>query len=243
MDSKGFQGTFDGCGYTIKGLTFGGIADKTKTDTATDGDYWKNNTYSLFGILGKNAVVKNFALTNVKYALTFNGKAETKATCAGIASYISSGATVENVYVSVEGVIAGGDVKYCNVEGFAYAISATAKLNNIVVDCENVNSATAAYTSYGSFVGRKHSNDNTTTISTDNWKNIYVISSQRLYAVNPANNILYAANEGKTGEDVVTGLYKYSTVSDWLQATHDYRSFENEYWNLSTGIPKFKTQN
>jgi hypothetical protein len=243
MDSKGFQGTFDGCGYTIKGLTFGGIADKTKTDTATDGDYWKNNTYSLFGILGKNAVVKNFALTNVKYALTFNGKAETKATCAGIASYISSGAMVENVYVSVEGVIAGGDVKYCNVEGFAYAISATAKLNNIVVDCENVNSATAAYTSYGSFVGRKHSNDNTTTISTDNWKNIYVISSQRLYAVNPANNILYAANEGKTGEDVVTGLYKYSTVSDWLQATHDYRSFENEYWNLSTGIPKFKTQN
>jgi hypothetical protein len=195
----------------------------------------------LFGILGKNAVVKNFALTNVKYVLTFNGKAETKATCAGIASYICSGATVENVYVSVDGVTAGGSANYCNVEGFAYAISATAKLNNIVVDSQNVNDDTAAYASYGSFVGRKHSNDNATSISTDNWKNIYVISSQRLYALaNSANNTLYASNDGQMGEDVVEGLYRYETVSAWKQATHNYASFENGCWKIDGGIPVWK---
>jgi hypothetical protein len=98
-----------------------------------------------------------------------------------------------------------------------------------------------AYTSYGSFVGRKHSNDNTTSISTDNWKNIYVISSQRLYALaSPANNTLYAVNEGQTGEDVVAGLYKYATVSDWSKASHDYTLFENDCWKMDGGVPVWK---
>ncbi|MBQ3506900.1 MAG: hypothetical protein IJA89_09050, partial [Clostridia bacterium] len=248
MEYRGFQGTFDGCGYTISNLTFGGIVDTTKTDTANDGDYWKNNSYSLFGIIGKDATVKNLALTNIKYVLNFAGKAETKAICAGIASYVVEGATVENVYVSVEGVTGGGNATYCTFATFAYAVSATANLNNVVVSCENLNATTLAYTNYGSFVGRKHSDDNNTEISTDNWNNIYVISSQRLYASSSsANNTLYAANEGQTGVDVVAGLYKYADMDAWKQAQesdstkNDFSSFNGvACWDLTTGVPVWK---
>ena len=242
MDSKGFQGTFDGCGYTISNLTFGGILTSRNDYTGTK---WKNNSYSLFGIIGKNAVVKNFALTNVQYKARFNGSAETMATCSGLAYYISSGATVENVYVSVKGVIDGGNATNATFAAFAYAVSAAAKLNNIVVDNGNVNETTLGYKKYGSFVGRKHSNDNNTLISTDNWKNIYVITKDKpLYTGSTtSNSVLYAANEGQTGVDVVAGLYKYATASDWADATHDYSSFTNEYWSLTTGVPTFKAKN
>ena len=234
MDSKGFQGTFDGCGYTISNLTFGGILTSREKDS---NNYWKKNSYSLFGIIGTNAVVKNFALTNVQYVAKFNGSAETMATCSGLAYYISSGATVENVYVSVKGVIDGGNAQYCTFAAFAYAVSATAKLNNIVVDNGNVNDATLGYAKYGSFVGRKHSNDNSTEISVENWKNIYVIANNKPLYTGSGNSVLYAANEGQTGVDVVAGLYKYATVEDWEDADHVYDSFKNAYWNTKGDVP------
>ncbi len=235
MDSKGFQGTFDGCGYTISNLTFGGILTSREKDS---GNYWKKNRYSLFGIIGEDAVVKNFALTNVKYVLKFNGEAETMAQATGLAYYISSGATVENVYVSVDGVTEGGNAAYCTFAAFAYAISAGAKLNNIVVDCGSLNETTLGYTSCSSFVGRNHG-DNTTAISTTQWNNIYVISKNKPLSTNTttASYVVYDANDGQTGRGVVEGLYEYATADDWADATHDYSSFENDYWNTDGDVP------
>lgn len=74
--SYGFQGTFDGRGYTVDGLTIG--------DDGMQG---------VFGTLGKNAVVKNVAFTNLKTVSPFRPM---------LASNVYGG-TVENVFVSSAG--------------------------------------------------------------------------------------------------------------------------------------------
>lgn len=72
-----FNGTFDGKGYTISGISEGSVQSPLKLDS-------ENLFIGLFGVLGKNAVVKNVNLTDVAIYTSFNASAY----IGGIAGYM-----------------------------------------------------------------------------------------------------------------------------------------------------------
>ena len=245
MPKVGFKGTFDGQGHTISNLTFGTVQQAIIDDTSeTYRAYWRLNTYSLFGIIGSGATVKNFALTNVQFMLRNGSATMYTATCSGLATWITPNATVENVYVSMKGITSwcdtnanttGAVVANTSVSGIAYGVYSGATLNNVVVDYTYSGSDVLSVTNSGALVGRKCAND---TVSTK-WTNVYVISEKSLAgrAINP----LYAQNDTTDGVEKIQGTYQYASVDSWKQATgNDYTSFSSTYWDLSTGVPVWK---
>ncbi|MBQ7879594.1 MAG: hypothetical protein IJ317_02985, partial [Clostridia bacterium] len=250
MPKVGFQGTFDGQGYTISNLTLGTDQSESIDDTVRNSTYWKNNNYSLFGIIGKNATVKNVAITNVRFDLYNGTTSPSMANCTTLAMWICAGATVENVYVSIEGVTRGGNATYSSLSAVAYGVFSGATLNNIVVDYTYSGSDVVTFTKSSSFVGRKCASEDTTEITS--WANVYVVST---YAVNSVvawkdtehtkdYALLYASNDTREVLeecDRVAGLYQYASVSAWKQATdNDYTSFDGTYWDMTTGVPVWK---
>ncbi len=96
LGQYGFAGTFDGMGYTIRGMHLG-TAD---TPAAMDGD---QPYFALFGVLERTAVVKNVHLTEV----FVNATCPVSSYVAGIAGYMASeqddsraGAWIDNCHVS-----------------------------------------------------------------------------------------------------------------------------------------------
>lgn len=90
-----FNGTFDGKGYTISGISEGSVQSPLKLDS-------ENLFIGLFGVLGKNAVVKNVNLTDVAIYTSFNASAY----IGGIAGYMEgdksnyTGALIDSCFVS-----------------------------------------------------------------------------------------------------------------------------------------------
>ena len=268
MNNAGFFGTFDGRGYVIKGITFGG---GESFDVSTR-DSWNNNHYSLFGIIGSGATVKNFAMTDVKFSLVNNytGGAGPlyKATCATLAMWICNGATVENVYISVKGIVAAagfngatGDLGYVNTftsfGGLAYGIGSGktdsdptkrdtttgAKLNNVVVDFTYSESDVLAIDLTGALVYRKWALSGIPTT----WENVYVISEKTITGMT-GDNEMHASNDSSaaaTGKQI-TGVYQHASVDDWKGTQgNNFDSFtsdeNSEYWDVpSGGVPTWK---
>lgn len=241
----GFQGTFDGCGYTISNLVLGTDQGDRKNangdyvyDTAIRTSTWNNNTYSLFGIIGKNATVKNVAITNVSYMLknTQNGAtlSMNAAICSGLATWICAGASVENVYVSVKGVTAGGSIKNTMVISLAYGIYSGAKLNNIVVDCTYSGSDVTVMDKTASFVYRKANESSVTEIT--GWTNVYVLSDKAL--AYDSSNLLCAGNDTTSAGAKVTNLCQYASLEAWKAAQDsettatNFDSFKNGFWTV-----------
>lgn len=246
MPKVGFQGTLDGCGHTISRLTFGTNQSEDIDDTIRGGTYWKNNHYSLFGIIGKNATVKNLAIDSVRFDLYNGTTSPSMASCATLAMWISAGATVENVYVNVEGVTRGGNATYSNLSAVAYGVFSGARLNNIVVDYTYDDEEMATFNQTSAFVQRKCASDSSVTEITA-WTNVYVISAKGI-VTQTGNNLLWAANdteydaEASTGAKVA-GLYRYESAEEWKKATGDYTSFESvACWDMTTGVPVWKKQ-
>ncbi|MBQ3506031.1 MAG: Ig-like domain-containing protein [Clostridia bacterium] len=244
MPKVGFVGTFDGQGHTISNLTLGTAQQAIIDDTSgTYRSYWRSNTYSLFGIIGNGGTVKNFALTNVAFMLRNGTATMYSAVCNGLATWIAPQATLENVYVSVKGIVdyydpnaeAKNMITNTNVATLAYGIYSGATLNNVVAEYTYSGDDVLNVTNSGAFVGRKCAND---TLSTT-WTNVYVISAKKL--AGREANPLYAQNDTTTGVEKVTGLYQYASVSDWKQATgSDYTVFDRAYWDLTTGVPVWR---
>ena len=96
-----FNGTFDGRGHAIDGLTLGAEDKPFALD--------KENLYiGLFGILGSNSVVKNVNLTNVAFYTTY----EATAFLGGIAG-VTQGSTAS-------GSFTGALIDSCSVSGAFY---------------------------------------------------------------------------------------------------------------------------
>ena len=96
-----FNGTFDGRGYTINGLTLGAEDKPFALD--------KENLYiGLFGILGPKSVVKNVNLTNVAFYTTYAATAY----LGGIAG-VTQGSTTS-------GDFTGALIDSCSVSGTLY---------------------------------------------------------------------------------------------------------------------------
>lgn len=96
-----FNGTFDGRGYTINGLTLGAEDKPFALDN-------ENLYIGLFGILGAKAVVKNVNLTNVAFYTTYAATAY----LGGIAG-ITQGSTTSGDYT-------GAIIDACSVSGILY---------------------------------------------------------------------------------------------------------------------------
>jgi hypothetical protein len=257
MPNVGFQGTFDGCGYTISGITFG-TEQQALVDDATSKTYrtlWNLNAYSLFGIIGKNATIKNFALTDVQFMLK-NGKATMyTAQCAGLATWIN-GATIENVYVSIKGIVdyydANSTAKNVKnntcVSALAYGIYSATTMNNVVVDYTYSGDDVLSVTKSSVFVQRKCANSDASITEISSWKNVYVISEKKI-VIQTGSNLLWAANDtnyvaGTSTGALVTGLYQYADMDTWKQAQesdstkNDFTSFKDvACWDLTTGVP------
>lgn len=96
-----FNGTFDGRGYTINGLTLGAEDKPFALDN-------ENLYIGLFGILGAKAAVKNVNLTNVAFYTTYAATAY----LGGIAG-ITQGSTTSGDYT-------GAIIDACSVSGILY---------------------------------------------------------------------------------------------------------------------------
>ena len=260
MNERGFRGVFDGRGHSIRGLTLGNnnFDDSTKRAATTWG--WNNNTYSLFGVIGKGAVVKNFAMTDVVFDLKNAGSGGNinSALCSPIATWVTAGATVENMHVSVKGVTRFNAAN-TTMAGFAYGVDVGATLKNIVVDDTNAVATDGDISTMqkrGSFVYRKMAGQNNETYL--NSTNVVVISTRALCAykgTSSANGYAYDASNIDVGAYVdytsyvnMPGTYRYESVGAWETAQADAtvtmkpivageNGFSTKYWTLVNGIP------
>ncbi|MBO5479873.1 MAG: hypothetical protein J6A63_01605, partial [Clostridia bacterium] len=275
MGGYGFNGVFDGRGYTIDGITFGYDLHLQRYTVAEDGtkteigirSYWNANDYSLFGIIGANAKIKNFALTNVSYDLTNTRDNANEVgglygvSCNPMAKWICSGATIENVYVEVNGIkksTNGYAATVTLVSGFAYCVDIGASLKNVVVNAEYALSTADGYndlssaTYASSFAYRKQAGNDSLTNS---WKDVVVISSYALTiykgnANNPGyhydgSNVELPEKVDYTGYVNMPNTYRYESVSAWEAAQADtavtkkpdVSTFGTDYWHLVNDVP------
>lgn len=230
----GFQGTFDGQGYTVKGMTVG--------------------AHGVFGIL-MNATVKNVAFADVtlkdeKYASVLSGW------------IINS--TLSNVYISLANtekmtttgsVLADGiqtsNLKGCIVEmpaAFGYARIEETTTTTDPDTGEETTVTTYTKPAYmGSFTWQSKEltsgDDNVSTFA-----DVYVLSAEPLGWYKSANYYLQAENETidlAEGEKAYTlaGVKRYDTRTELEGAGNSYTNFSSEYWTLENGAPVWKSLN
>ena len=178
----------------------------------------------LFGMVGKGAVIKNVAFNNVQ----FSGENEGNYT---LACYICS-ATLKDVYIQA---------KELSTMGWNNALVA----NNITIDCvvENcifrLDNAYSKSASFGSFTAICMERENFTQANDAFLRNSYVISPTYM----TKDNQKYVCDTD--GADFVyPNVKRYETPAAMMEdGTNDYTSFSSEYWDISLGIPVWKTAN
>lgn len=244
----GFVGTFDGCGYTVSNVTFGEMNESEAytqpvgTTETGGGILYKEYNYSIFGVINPNATVKNVAFTNVDYGNI--PSSATKATVSALAMWINN-ATIENVYVSVKDL---NGTDYSSRCGLAYGIFKSTIMKNVVVEIQKV-SATTTEPNFGSISCRLPANDFEMPTK---WENVYVLSDRRLvgssggatstdtYSTDVDAQNISAVDESKKHYRF-TNVYRYADTEAWKAVTGDYTSFEDAYWDVTTGVPVWKT--
>ncbi len=235
--ANGFVGTFDGRGYTIKNLTFSGANITYALDSAGSNNNRNNTYYSLFGLLGKNSVVKNVAITNVMFDAHTNDYNRGKyITCSVIANYIVASATVENVYIDIFGITSADQDSGGGYTGFtggatlsalSNRLHANTKINNVVIDM-TLGAATIVPTK-------------TSSLSTNGWNekltnamNVVVISDKTLEQGDvdaDASNIESATNK-------IENTHRYETRAAWKTALNGSNPFGgNALWKMVDGTP------
>ena len=219
----GFEGTFDGLGNR---LTFrvGNVVNESRV--------------GLFGFLRGGAVIKNTAFVDI---WTDSCAILAKASNALSGSQV----TVSNCYFSVySGFLCLGAI----LENGQVWV----KLQNVIIDWPGVlfNAETSGQTYSGAifarYINRGHAK------SDEMMKNVYVISKAPLAFSKDANYetkyYIYYAKNDRIAPSPLNGIYifnnvkRYKTGAEMLADTsNSYKSFSDEYWDLSVGIPVFKS--
>ena len=252
--AQGFTGTFDGCGYTVSNITFGEtneseVYTQPAGTTETGGNIlYKSYNYSIFGVINSGATVKNVAFTDVNYSSI--PSAATKASVATLAMWIN-GATIENVYVSVDCLNGNVNSSRC---GLAYGIFSSTTMNNVVVEIQDV-TATDTLVNFGSISSRLPASD---FVASENWTNVYVLSDRRLVGssggVTTADTYstdVDAGNIAAIDESAkyyrFANVYRYADADAWKTAQesdttkNDFTSFDGvACWDMTTGVPVWK---
>ena len=229
----GFQGTFDGQGYTVKGMTVG--------------------AHGRFGVL-MEAEVKNVAFADVtlkdeKYASVLSGW------------IINS--TLSNVYISVANtdkmtttgsVLADGiqtsALKGCIVEmpeTFGYApVETTTTTTDPDTGAETTVTTYSNPAFKGSFTWQslELSRDEEARSS---FADVYVLSTEKLGWYGSGNYYLQGDGENLADEAngikayTLVGVKRYDTRSALETAGLSYTSFSSDYWTLVNGAPVWKS--
>ena len=245
VDSYGFRGTFDGRGYAISNLTLGDTsADKPACGQAI----YKYFTYSLFGVLGNGATVKNFALQNLNFDLKVADM--TMSYCTSIATLIGSATTMENVYVKIGNISFASAAKWQYLGGIAFEIAThgigsvktPATMNNVVVDATAFDAVVANgwnTRELGSLACR-HTNENASGVSrTDytlvEYTNVYVVAAMEIVNTTATGNVGPANSEFA---NKYAGVERYESALPTTEGK--YSSFDNEYWDLTSGAPVWR---
>ena len=212
-ENIGFNGTFDGRGYTIKGLTFGTVSEISSNLDEIRGDTWNTASFNLFGIIGTKGTVKNFAMTDVKYNIT---RANLNAGMLAIlATLIYDEATVENVYIDLA-IVKGGAVGATMVSGLAYCLYDGATVKNVVIDTlVETGTGFTNVTQRTPLMGREEPNSNTENYT--QLSNVYLISDKTVNA--------YA------------GVKLYASLAGMKDDGNNYDTFNSTYWDKTSGIP------
>lgn len=209
----GFYGTFDGQGYTVKGMTI--------------------QAYGLFGYVN-NATIKDVAFVDV----TLDDSVNYSTT---LATWINN-STVSNVYISIknEGTYSmrasgfAGGVNLSTIEGcvvetketFAFKSSAKASgafayLNKERLDGDTeVSKFVEVYVVTTAHLGYYESNNS--------------------YAL--AENDTFVVPEGGTGY-TLEGVKKFATAAEMQAAGNAYTVFSAACWSLESGAPVWKSVN
>ena len=254
----GLTGIFDGCGYTISGLT---VIDQ-----------------GLFGLID-GGTVKNVGFENV----TLIGSAYRK----NIALFAqqAKNATFENIYVQANTLYGGDEQKAQTSDArgnralLALGLDGKTTVSNSIFKYNIENTKIQycyTYGLFGSDIGFfGHGDESRTGLQ---FNNVYVISNAPLSVQNDSlvskeanTHVILAENEMKDGMSkleiavnamtgrffnsdnaqntlndkfvrVANGIKLYASVGDMQAAANDYSAFTNCYWNVTEGfIPYFKT--
>ena len=221
----GFRGTFDGRGYTISGITFGNVNNEIYKDK--DSTYFSKVSFSLFGVIGVGATVKNFGITGVKFNITRDtGYGNMNAPfLSPLAMYVYQNATVENVYIDIAQARGGHTGSWAtSLIGFAYRLHPGATVNNVIIDTTITDSDAYDASRKTSFVRNLRSGTTVNDYDENSIANTYIISDFT----------------GST-DPLSSKVSIYADVAAMNAAGNNYSSFSTDYWDTTSGIPVWKT--
>ena len=249
----GLHGTFDGRGYTVKGMTVG--------------------AYGFFGYISSGATVKDVAFTEVK--LTNVTRAATlaqwihNATISNVYVQLAEGTYTETSMAGFAGGIAASTVSQCILELDANCVFTDSSssvfanaLNEYATDAAVKTMYTDVYViTDAEWIGFYHYEKEASDGTTVN-ENRYFWAENKMPVVEetPENSEQTdGSTDGSTGDEgtvdpelpdesagpvdlnfMITGVFSYATVEEMLAAGKSYSTF-NAFWDLTSGTPVWKS--
>ena len=211
-----YGGTFDGQGYTVKGMTIG--------------------AFGIFGYVSNGATIKNVAFVDVK--LDNIDRATT------IAQWIDQ-STISNVYIGIAGGEYSG-VKIVPFAGGINNSKLTACIvdideNFVVKNSKTYGSFIYLHTEIIKESASKTVYSDVYVIS----KMIlgYYNEASLFYAENkmPTTEGNESTEESTMKEYMLEGVFGYDTAAEMQAAGNAYSAFDSNFWNIENGMPVWKT--
>lgn len=211
-----YGGTFDGQGYTVKGMTIG--------------------AFGLFGYVSGGATIKNVAFVDVK--LDDVDRATT------IAQWIDQ-STISNVYVGIAGG-EYSKLRIATFAGGINNSKMTACIVDVDEDFEVKNAKTYGSFIYLHSELTKESASKTSYNDVYVISDMilgYYDQKSLFYAENkmPATEGGETTEESTTKEYMLEGVFSYDTAAEMKAAGNTYSSFDSDFWNIENGMPVWKT--
>lgn len=204
-NAKVFQGTFDGQGHKITGLTNTGfkISSAFKGSNSTTPAGYSEYVFGLFGSV-YNATIKNIVMANVNVDLACDEKekvvGDSVGAIVGFAAGDNNGVTINSCKV-----ISGSIVGYDAVAGI---IGRTYSANTTISNCENAATVTAIRRASG-ILGFASLQKGATSVAITDCKNSGNVKQTGTPTTDPAGK----GQEGNYGYYMVAGLAIYQRVN------------------------------
>lgn len=211
-DSSVFQGTFDGQGHKITGLTNTGFKISSVfsggNDTTPEG--YKEYVFGLFGSV-YNATIENIVMANVNIDLACDEKEKVVGDSIGAIVGFAAGDEKTGVTIDNCDVLSGSIVGYDAVAGI---IGRTYSANTTISNCENAATVTAIRRA-GGILGFASFQKGATSVAITGCKNSGNVKQTGTPTTDPAQK----GQEGNYGYYMVAGLAIYQRVSSAKEIT------------------------
>ncbi|HCH74690.1 MAG TPA: hypothetical protein DEV87_05875 [Clostridiales bacterium] len=220
-NQPGFEGTFDGRGYTINNLSIG--------------------AFGLFGYIRPHTVLKNFALVNMKPVLSRSDGVDAFGGLAYIAySTPTAYPTLENIYLSSSFFLDDYVITSGKTQGKTQTIISS-MVFSATWGYEQIKNCIFEYTGDVATGGRgiysgllQGGKDKITVLDS------FVIGKNPVVQTK-SNDVYDSANNITEGSGAtVYPLTRYSDYAGLTANVTDFSSFDTAYWDISNGAPVFK---